>query len=276
VAQDQYLAQFNMTDFGGDGSVARKQIDDWTFSRTRGKVREAIPPGFLSTNTKLVLMNAVYFKGNWATRFDRSLTRNLPFYSDDGISNIIPTMVLATSLNCSSDNMLNMLELPYVSNRLSMLLFLPKRGHTLKEIVRTFTFERMEQLMVNKRLAEANVYLPRFNIHSMCRLDKPLAAMGMTNVFSEAADFSGIEAGKALYIGAVLHDANIYVGEEGAEAAAVVTADARVISEPFVFRANHPFLFIIRDNSTGLILFIGGLSQPDMGSVSNLRKDLQR
>jgi hypothetical protein len=180
-------------------------------------------------------------------------------------------MHVTANFNYAQDDTLQVLELPYISKRLSMLIFLPKRGHTLNEIERTFTFERMEQLRGKSRVRDVNVFLPRFNIQSRFRLDESLIAMGMTNAFSAAADFSRIEAEKSLPIGAFIHDATINVNEEGTEAAAV-SVDFRAISAPVLFRADHPFLLIIRDNVTGCILFVGRLSQPIDSTLAKLNE----
>jgi serpin B len=269
VACDQYFAQLNLIDFAANSDLSRKQINDWVFGQTGGKIQEAISPGILNVDTKLVLINTVYFKGQWAAKFDKSLTKSLPFYSDSGATNIVSMMHAVVSVNYVQDDTLQVLELPYISNHLSMLIFLPKRGHTLNEIERTFTFERMEQLRVKSRVTEANVFLPRFNVQSRFRLDELLIAMGMTNAFSGAADFSGIEAEKSLPIDAFVHDASINVNEDGTEAAAA-SADLRELSSPLLFRVNHPFLFLIRDNVTGCVLFLGRVSQLVDGTLAKV------
>jgi serpin B len=158
------------------------------------------------------------------------------------------------------------LELPYVENELSMIVFLPKKMDGLAELEKSFTADNLAKWLPELHKQEVQVELPRFKMTSEFRLDQVLKSMGMTDAFSlPPADFSGMDGKKDLFISAVLHKAFVDVNEEGTEAAAataVVVGMTAAPAEPLVFRADHPFLFLIRDNRTGSILFMGRVTNP--------------
>lgn len=264
---DQYnasLNQFEPVAFDPAKKAAlRKQINSWVEGKTHDKIKEIIPPSLPSDDTRLILVNAIYFKGLWATPFDKKLTKDAPFHVSAGKSVSVPTMHLTTQLKYGETDDLRVLEMPYRSNRLSMVILLPKKNDGLADLEKTLTVSGIEQLLQTGSLQEFNVSLPKFKETSGFELAKSLEDLGMVDAFSSAtnADFSGITDPSRLFIQAILHKAYVAVDEEGTEATAA-TAVFLANSVPVTFNADHPFLFLIKDNPTGTILFMGRVTNP--------------
>jgi serpin B len=264
---DQYnasLNQFEPVAFDQAKKAAlRKRINSWVEGKTHDKIKDIVPPSLPSDHTRLILVNAIYFKGLWSTPFDKKLTKDAPFHVSAGESVSVPTMHIKARLNYVGNDNLQVLEMPYRSNRLSMVILLPKKNDGLAELEKTLTVSGIEQLLQAGRSQEVNVSLPKFKETSGFGLTKPLEDLGMVDAFSEdIANFSGIiTVAWEFFIEAVLHKAYVAVDEEGTEAAAATTvffAD----SVRVMFNADHPFLFLIKDNSTGAILFLGRVANP--------------
>ena len=240
--------------------------------RTNNKILNLLPQGSISPATRLVITNAVYFKGTWEKQFDPNLTTNAPFTKPDG------TIVTASMMQQTDEaavypytetSDLQMLTLPYTATNgtgLSMVILLPKGNNlsTIDSYLDPANLSALEQSASSRRVM---VYIPRFKIESQYSLKDTLSTMGMPTAFSTTADFSGMDGKQDLYISDVIHKAYIEVNEQGTEAAAatgVVMEAAAVYPEvpPTVFRADHPFLFLIQDNNTGIILFEGVVMDP--------------
>jgi serpin B len=211
------------------------------------------------------LVNAIYFKGDWASQFDQSLTSEAPFWvtSDEQVQ--IPIMTQKHKFRYGEDNGLQILELPYAGDDLSMLVLLPRETGGLAKLEESLAVENLDRWTRNLQETEVVVSLPRFEITFPFRLDDTLKSMGMVDAFSDKSDFSGMDGSKKLYIGAVLHKAFVVVNEQGTEAAAataVIMQLKGLAFPPVVFRADHPFVFLIRENSTGSILFLGRVVNP--------------
>ena len=252
-----------------DPEAAREIINAWVEEKTQGKIKELIPPGILDHLTRLVLTNAIYFKGNWASRFDKTLTANAPFWVTPAEAVEVPMMAQKGEFRYAENDKLQILELPYVGDDLSLIVLLPKKVDGLTELEDTLTVETLREWTASLWKREVQVFLPRFRLGCRYRLKDTLKAMGMTDAFDESkADFSGMD-GRVhwLYIFKVFHNAFIDVNEEGAEAAAATAViikarSMRVPTPPVTFRADHPFVFLIRENSTGSILFLGRVVNP--------------
>ncbi|HWI57224.1 MAG TPA: serpin family protein, partial [Bacillota bacterium] len=223
VCRDQYGAPLHLVDFQEAPEAARQQINSWVASQTQGRIEEMAPPGLVHRDTVLVLLNAIYFMGSWDAKFPRSETRNRPFHLDAEKTVMVPTMDRPGPFPWAETETLKVLEQPYLSNQLSMVIFLPKQVNGLAELERTLTLEQMEKLrrMCLSQEDVTYVYLPRFKCASTIDLLDVLKAMGMTDAFSpDQADFSGLTGKKGLWIEAAIHKACVEVDEEGTIAAA--------------------------------------------------------
>lgn len=255
-------------DFLSDPAGARKAVNLWVEKETRGQISELVPEGFITPLTRLILTNAVYFKGGWMYPFDSGLTREENFILEDKRTVRVPMMFLEgrdeAKLNYVRLPEGRILELPYAGKKLSMLIFLPE-----PEAARTFdsklTLEKLagwKQLLVPEKV---DVYLPRFVFSFTDRMRGVLQSMGITEAFAAQADFSGITGQKDVYISEVIHKAFIEVNEQGTKAAAATAAGlfGGAMPKPAEqFKADHPFVFIIQEADSGRILFMGRLSQP--------------
>jgi serpin B len=267
LIRERYGVVITVVDYTTEAETARKMINEWVETRTESKIAELIKPGVLNPLTRLVLVNAIYFKGNWASKFDAKVTDNAPFWVTATNSISVPTMNQTRKLLYAQADGIQILELPYAGNDLSMIVLLPKKVDGLAELQEAMTPERLEKWTSNLEETEVVVFLPRFKMTSEFRLDATLASMGMPDAFDDAkANFAGMDGRPDwLYIAAVLHKASVDVNEEGTEAAAataVVIATKSFPQPPVVFRADHPFIFLIRDNVTHSILFFGRVVKP--------------
>ncbi len=264
--KDNYSAGFNEVDFIHQTEATRKTINTWVERQTQDKIRELLKQGILTPITRLVLTNAIYFKGNWARQFDEARTVESLFKLGEGKTVTIPLMHQTAKFNYAEGKSLQILELPYVDGRLSMVVLLPKKVGDIKKLEKRLSSKTLQKWLERVREQKVQVYLPRFKMTDDFKLEQVLPGMGMPDAFSEiSADFSGMTGKKDLYISAVIHKAFVDVNEEGTEAAAataVVMSRKGGHSPVPVFRADHPFVFLIRDNVSGSILFCGRLSNP--------------
>jgi serpin B len=248
-----------------DVKTARQTINDWVEERTESKIMDLIPEGVIDSMTRLVLVNAIYFKGEWANQFDPSLTDQAPFSISPGVQAQVPMMTRKQEFRYAEESDLQILELPYAGDDLSMIVLLPKEITGLAKLEESLSPERLEKWIGDLVGTEVEVSLPRFELNFPFRLDDTLKSMGMENAFSNQADFSGMDGSKELFIGAILHKAYVAVNEQGTEAAAATAAimtTKAVAFTPTVFRADHPFVFFIREKRSGSILFLGREANP--------------
>jgi serpin B len=259
-----YGVRITPVDFGEE-EEARRKINSWVEEKTENKIKDLIAPGVLDAATRLVLVNAIYFKGDWASPFDPVLTSQAPFVVAPGNPVQVPMMTRKDTFRYAADDKLQVLELPYAGDDLSMLVLLPGEDDGLASLEESLELESLDKWTNALAEAEVEVSLPRFELTFPFRLDETLKTMGMTDAFSGNADFSGMDGSKELFIGAVLHKAFVNVNEQGTEAAAAtaVVMQTKAMAFPtIVFRADHPFSFFIRENKTGSILFVGRVANP--------------
>ncbi|MBW2645389.1 MAG: serpin family protein [Deltaproteobacteria bacterium] len=261
-----YGAAPNHVDFKRDCETARKEINAWVEQKTKNKIKDLIKRGVLDPLTRLVLTNAIYFKGNWGSQFNKSHTKEEPFRPATGKSVKVPLMTQTQEFRYTESDSLQILELPYVGDDLSMIVLLPGKIDGLAQLEADLNPENLNAWMGLLRKREVVVFLPKFKMTSQLSLAETLASMGMPDAFRPNADFSGMDGTKTLYISAVVHKAFVDVNEEGTEAAAATGVVMRLTSAlptpPPVFRADHPFVFLIRDNHSGSILFLGRIVDP--------------
>ena len=265
LTKKNYGAVLNLVDFKRAYETARRKINTWVEEKTRNKIKDLIKPGVLNPLTRLVLTNAIYFKGNWESQFKKSNTQEAPFWLAPGKSINTSMMTQKQKFRYMESESLQMLELPYAGNDLSMIVLLPKKVDGLAQLETALSVNNLTTWIGLLRKREILVFLPKFKMTSQFSLHKTLASMGMSDAFTGQADFSGMTGNKDLYISAVIHKAFVDVNEEGTEAAAATAVAIRLLSMPTpppVFRADHPFVFLIRHNSTESILFLGRVVNP--------------
>jgi serpin B len=265
ITREDYGAEMQQADFVKDFESARRSVNSWVEQQTRDRIRDLFPPGSIDADSRLVLANAIYFKGLWASQFDRDLTRDGTFHLSATERVSVPIMRQNGVGRMASLAGARMLELRYQGKDLSMLIVLPDRVDGLAEVEASLTPEALQQAIEGLRDTPSSlpVAIPRFRIESKFMLGSTLSAMGMPSAFdAHAADFSGIDGRRDLFISAAIHQAFVEVNEEGTEAAAATGVVVGITSVPVAFVADHPFLFLIHDNVTGSILFMGRLMDP--------------
>jgi serpin B len=277
VVARHYGGGMNLVDFRHAAEAARKTINQWVEEKTRQKIRELIPSGGLDADTRLVLANAVYFKGMWVLQFRNSATRDQPFYLERGGKVQAPLMHQHKEIQYMEAAGYQAVDLVYQGGDISMLVLLPDRKAGLQDLEKTLSARMLHDCVAQMSRREVELFLPRFKVTwGTVNLSGQLTALGMTLAFNQSrADFSGINGHEppsddSLFISAVFHKAFVEVNEEGTEAAAA-TAVSMILtmalrpSEPPpvpIFRADHPFLFAIRDRKSGAILFLGRITDP--------------
>ena len=267
LIQSNYGTVLNNVDFKRACEAARKQINTWVEQKTKDKIKDLIKPGVLNALTRLVLTNAIYFKGRWESQFKKSRTKESPFWLSIDKSVEVPMMTQKRQFRYMESDSLQILELPYVGDDLAMIVLLPRKVDGLAQLEADLSVENLNMWIGHLRKREVSVFLPKFKMTSQFRLSETLASMGMPDAFGRNADFSGIDGTKDLFISAVIHKAFVDVNEEGTEAAAATAAVISLTSAPSTppptFRADHPFVFLIRDNRSGSILFLGRIINPN-------------
>ena len=264
-----YDAVITPQDFAGNTEGARRTINRWVEQKTRDKIKDLIPPGNLDALTRMVLVNAIYFKGNWAVPFKSAQTAPGEFYVSTDSTVRVPLMNQTRGMPHGEFEDCQVVKLLYAGGELSMLVVLPKEKAGLAALEARLTPEQVAEWRAGLSERQVRLSLPKFKLTwGVAELKEPLKALGMVDAFSDTqADFSGMD-GQAdwLYIGAVLHKAFVEVNEEGTEAAAAtaVVMQARAMRPPpqVEFRADHPFLFLIQEEATGAILFMGRMADP--------------
>ena len=267
TTRKHYGAGLREVDFVRETEPARKAINGWVEKQTRDKIKDLLAKGVLTRDTRLVLTNAIYFKGDWARQFKTDRTREAPFKLSADKSVKTPMMNQTGEFGYAESPDMQALQMPYAGEDLSMVILLPKKVDGLAAMARSLgkTKTGPGPLLKELRKQKVIVSVPKFKITSKAELSKVLPALGMKDAFTNKADLSGMNGRKDLYISAVIHQAFVDVNEEGTEAAAataVVIERMSVDPPPVVFRADHPFLFLIRHDKTGAILFLGQVANP--------------
>ncbi|MBZ5658488.1 MAG: serpin family protein [Acidobacteriia bacterium] len=271
--KDNYLAGLNQVEFKGATEASRQTINLWVEQRTENKIRELLQPGSLDSHTRLVLTNAIYFKGNWEEQFKNEDTKNEDFRLSAARPIKTSLMHMTKGFNYFDGGSFQVLEIPYKQKSLSMIVLLPKAMEGLSAFEQSLTPAKLQQWLGQLRPAQTVIVtMPKFKMEAQFRLGDTLIAMGMKEAFDrEKADFSGLASRETmqrdgnLYVSAVIHKAYVDVNEEGTEAAAataVIAKSLALLRPPIIFRADHPFMFLIRDNRFGSILFIGRMTNP--------------
>jgi serpin B len=260
-----YGAEPQALDFSAQAEQSRQTINAWISDQTRKKIPELFPPGTIDRSTALVLTNAIYFLGDWLLPFKEQETKELPFYLNAQDSLKAPLMHQTRGFSYAETEQAQILQMFYKGRRLSMLVVLPKEKDGIGKVEASLDAETLNAWLEKMAYRRLDVYLPRFKTSWGLMLNDTLAKLGMRQAFTSSADFSGISRASDLFISAVMHKAYVHVNEKGTEAAAatgIVIGKTSVPRRPTLFRADHPFLYLIRDNQTGSILFAGRVSNP--------------
>jgi serpin B len=253
------------TDFGGAPVNIVDAVNHWAASHTNNKIKDLLHPDDIDGLTRLILTNAIYFKGDWERKFVAVNTVDEEFHLSNGKTVKTPLMHQKEFVGYMEDDTVQAVELPYQDGDLSMIVVLPKAG--ISSVERVLTDEQLTVIRKSLQRAEVRIALPKFTFTRRTYLDKTLFQLGMPDAFAEGvADFSGMTGGKDLYIKHVIHEAFIAVNEEGSEAAGatavVMNTRAVHIDMTKEFTADHPFLFSIVQKSSGAILFMGKVEDP--------------
>lgn len=264
-----YGAGFKEVDYVDEGKreQARQTINKWVEERTNNKIKELIKPKILDALTRLVLTNAIYFKGKWELQFKPEDTQDLPFHISAEEKKNVPMMRQTAKFKYTENGQAQVLELPYTGGDLSMVVLLPRANYGLAKLEESLCPENIQSWLSQLSKEKVRVFLPRFKLEKDFVLNEKLQDLGMIDAFDEnTADFSGMTPKRQLYITKVIHKAFVEVNEEGTEAAAATavimgTKSAMIDNTP-VFRADRPFVFLIRDLRSGSILFMGRMADP--------------
>ncbi len=266
TVEKHYKGKVTNLDFVYETEPSRQVINQWVEDETREKIKDLIPQGCIDPATRLVLTNAVYFKGNWLKQFDKEKTKEQNFKTGNSTAKVQMMQLIGEDVkfNYAENDMTQMVELSYDNKELSMLILLPRSG--LSELENIISNEKLTEWKNCLTEERVDVYLPKFKFETKYFMVKTLKEMGMNAAFSNEADFSGMTGAKDLHISNVIHQAFVDVNEEGTEAAAAtgviigITCIKPITTK--IFRADHPFIFLIQQNSTGNVLFMGRVNNP--------------
>lgn len=271
VAEHWYSANATNLDFAGNPEASRQTINRWVEGETEDRIRDLLPAGSIDTMTRLVITNAVYFKGTWVNQFDPNKTKEAEFRVGPNETVRVPMMHRTDEdaiYGYNETDTLQVLEMPYAhesGSELAMLVLLPV-GDNLAAAEEVLAAEKIADLRQSLVKQQVRVSFPKFTLENGYSLPETLAAMGMPTAFTDAADLSGMDGTKDLFISGVVHKAFVDVNEEGTEAAAATgvvmgITSARPDTTP-VFRADHPFVFLITEKDSGTVLFVGRIINP--------------
>jgi serpin B len=266
AVSDAYDAPAEALDFLGAQAASRRTINAWVSEKTKSRIPELLPEGMPSPDSVAILTNAVYFKGVWTRKFAKAKTDNAPFHLSAKTAASVPFMQANEEVSYAEAPGVQLLEKPYgKQGRMAMLVVLPTSVDGLPALEAKLSVQMLRGWVAELGARDVEIRLPRFKIESTLPLKPTLQALGMRSAFEQgSADFSRIAA-RELFIADVVQKAMIEVDEEGTVAAAATYVDLGnpwASAGPPVFRADHPFLFFLRDTHTGRILFMGRVVDP--------------
>jgi serpin B len=280
--EDGYDSPLELVDFATDPELPRQTINDWVAQKTKDRIKDLIPAGGLTEDTRLVLANAIYFNALWQTPFDPKQTKEEPFTLLDGEKTNVPMMFQHNDLPYRKGENYQLVSLPY-NGEMSFIAILPDEGK-FEEVEAELSAEFFNEVMSQVYDRDVILRMPKFEFEVSTDLVEPMEALGMKTAFAgfrtdkpdlencretykpEFANFSGMDGGYCLYISAIFHKAFVKVEEKGTEAAAatavVMTDVTSVPPSPLELTLDRPFIFLIRDNQTGSVLFVGRVLSP--------------
>ncbi len=259
---ENYNSEVTALNFGDPAALTT--INGWVDQKTNGLIETILDE--IPANAVMYLINAIYFKGAWRKEFDPQYTTDATFYLEDGTQQPIKMMTHGqTTLPYFTTSTFEAVDLAYADSIYSMSIFLPKVGVSVNDLANTLSESNWNTWLDSFQPQEMFFSMPKFKMTYKEKLNRSLADLGMGIAFGPGADFSGINGTGGLYIDEAIHKSFIEVNEEGTEAAAVTSIGVVETSVPSipVFYADRPFLFTIRENKTGSILFFGKLMNPE-------------
>ena len=265
LCRDSYLSGLFRVNYEKDPERCRLKINKWIAKQTENKIRDILHPGFIDDLTRLIITNAIYFRGNWLKQFATFDTKDDIFWQTPEKKLEIKMMFQEDDFGYKETAELQVLEMPYVGKDLSMIIILPREQEGLSQLEEQLSVETLREWIDNLRVGEVKVFLPRFKFTSRYSLKSVLSSLGMEEAFTNRADFSGMADEMKHWISEIVHQSFIKVYEEGTEAAAATFVGLALgisIGEIPEFRADHPFFFIIRETSSGCIIFMGRVWEP--------------
>lgn len=260
-----YGAGIHLSDFVNNAQAERKAINTWVSEKTEDKINDLLPEDAVNSSTRMVLVNAIYFKADWLDQFDANNTYDAPFTLLDGSQVQAPLMGQEMSIPYLSGDGFQAAELPYAGGTAAMDIIVPDAGR-FEEVESAITYEMFNEVVGNMSVTTLGLRMPKFKVESSFPLADTLFQMGMPAAFDpDTADFSGMTGSRDLFIGNVIHKAFVAVDEEGTEAAAataVVMMERAARLPDINLIVDRPFIFFIRDLESGQILFIGRVLNP--------------
>lgn len=263
--QKYYDANATNLDLKNKSEDSRKIINTWVANKTNQKINNLFPPNSINQDSRLVLTNAIYFKANWTNPFIPFDTQDENFTTSTNHAVTVPMMSTFAKFPYYEDNSLQVLQMPYQGDRLSMIVLLPK-DKNIQSLDGVLSPNQLHKWNANLVQTQVKVYMPKFTLDTKYVLNDNLKSLGITDAFDpNLADFTGITGNRNLSISLAVHQAFVKVDEKGTEAVAATGVVAEETSMPlynYTFRADHPFVFLIYDKQTDLILFIGQMMDP--------------
>ena len=272
LVKQNYNSELKNVDFkdNAEREATRRDINSWVEKNTNDKIKNILSQGDLNAMTRLVLVNAIYFNADWTTPFKIESTKPREFSLVNGTKTIVSFMNQLGQFNYYEDSKIQAIEIPYKENKASMVIILPITTDGIKELGKSLDYKYYQEIIEALQSTDVGLSFPKFKMDLQLELSTTLSQMGMPLAFSpEGADFSGMTGKRDLFISKVIHQAFVKVDEIGTEAAAATAVAMSLGSaphhvEPKIFNADHPFVFLIKDNTTGSILFMGTIMKPEV------------
>lgn len=269
ATRTSFDAPLEPTDFLHDAEGARRSINGWVSAHTDDHIIELIPGGALSPSTRLVLANAIYFRGDWATQFEAARTAPAAFTTASGKTTMMPMMHAEYTARHVTEEAYSAVALPYVGGAVSMVFVLPTAVDGLPKVEAAFDAAALDALVSRLSAKPVALTIPKLDLSPpSLALASTLAALGMPSAFQAGADFSGMATRGGVNLSEVFHEAVLQLDEKGTVAVAATAVQSDLVTAvpaappPVPFVADHPFLFFLRDDATGLILFAGRVDDP--------------
>jgi serpin B len=264
VSRD-YGSGLQLVDYVADPEAARLHINDWISQQTQDRIHDLLPPGSVDTATRLILTNAIYFKAAWQSQFEAVDTQDGPFHLLDGSTVSVPMMMQTAQFGYAAGQGYQAVVLPYEGDRMAMVILLPDEGQ-FTAFEQALSADQFDSVLGSVAWQQVSLSMPRFTYESKFGLKDALEGMGMTDAFTPGvADFSGMSDRNDLFISAVVHKAFVNVDESGTEAAAATGVIVGVTAAPMApleVAIDHPFIYMIVDQDTHAILFMGRVLNP--------------
>lgn len=271
-----YNASVAKVDFKESSEQAREEINKWVEENTGRKIKGFLPPGSVNQDTRLALINAIYFKGTWLHAFQQEKTHHAPFYTSSDLKNVFEVEMMSRTAEhnffADEENDCKIIELPYSGSDISMFVVLPNEINGVSHIEKMITTGVMSHWINSVENITVILSIPKFVLSQHFELKKPLSKLGISDMFEpHLSDLSGLSSVERLHVSHVIHKAHVSVNEQGTEAAAAsgVLVQKRSIDLHPEFYANHPFLFFIYHKKSDAVLFIGRIKKPDLSEQEN-------